>query len=808
MKTPPFASTPNEQKLQSTEVRDGSLSRTESKVKSNALDFGQEGKLTNLKPIWSIFGREAEKAKMVVETFVSRWLQGCLLLSGSLVLIPVCGRDCVFRIKEAQTVPEVSEEVETPTNSSNNSVASTLSSEEAITAKLGSLALSCPSQPAFYVSCRTAITLLPPFRKREDNNESQPCISLESSVCPSKAFEGKKLEVAGARNTKYPLGGLSEQISTLMEIIEFSLLRPHLLTRFGLQPTRGVLLYGPPGSGKTSLAHAAVSEAGVNILSVNGPEVVSEFYGESEKTLRAVFASAQLAAPCVVFIDELDAITPERKEGSEELAQRLVAELLSLMDGSMKQSLDRVLVIAATNRPEVIDPALRRPGRFDREIEVGVPTPAGRREILETLLLTMDHSLSVNDVESLAADTHGFVGADMAALCNEAAMTALRRYVEGIAAAKVLLEDPSMAQQEDAGVQKVCEGNSLTSQMSQFSDSLPTDKVATNKEKLPNVSCIVGNLEGSSEVSAESCGAFELSVNLEDFQAAKTKVRPSAMREVMLEIPKVKWHDIGGQDEVKQQLKEAVEWPQKHGDAFSRIGAQPPRGVLLYGPPGCSKTLMARAVATETGLNFIAVKGPELFSKWVGESEKAVRSLFARARAAAPSVVFFDEIDGLAVARNDGCGEGLSVGDRVLSQLLVELDGLIPRSSVAVIAATNRPDKIDAALLRPGRLDRLLYVGPPSEASRCQIFEIHLRQTPCRSDVQIEQLAAQTGGYTGADIAAVCREAAMTALEEDLSSQEVCMRHFEVALTRVQPSDPGFNCTFAAKFQRGFNTNE
>ncbi|KAI5074246.1 hypothetical protein GOP47_0010207 [Adiantum capillus-veneris] len=556
------------------------------------------------------------------------------------------------------------------------------------------------------------------------------------------------------------LGGLSEQISLLKEIITFSLLRPECLLGLGLQPPRGVLLHGPPGTGKTSLALASATEAGVKFFPINGPEIISEYYGESEASLKEVFAAAHAAAPAVVFIDELDAIAPQRTEGSEHLGQRMVATLLTMMDGG-DQGLQGVLVIAATNRVETIDPALRRPGRFDREIEIGVPSPSGRREILMSHLARMSHALVESDIEALAAATHGFVGADLASLCNEAALVALRNFVLKIEQERDQVGLEGGVQESTGGTES--EGTLLSSCTNQLGHlSLTTSWTTLLLEE-------------------------SLKTTVNDFEEAKTKIRPSAMREVMLEVPKVRWSDVGGQEDIKQQLQEAVEWPQKHMDAFSRIGTLPPKGVLLYGPPGCSKTLMARAVATEAGLNFIAVKGPELFSKWVGESEKAVRSLFQRARLAAPSVVFFDELDGLAVSRESG-SDGVSVGDRVMSQLLVEMDGLGPRKAVTVIAATNRPDKIDAALLRPGRFDRLLYVGPPDEAARLKIFEIHTKNIPCAADVDKRGLANCTNGYTGADIASICREAAMAALEENLNVQEVSMRHFISALNIVQRS--------------------
>ncbi|XP_064970368.1 calmodulin-interacting protein 111-like isoform X2 [Musa acuminata AAA Group] len=551
-------------------------------------------------------------------------------------------------------------------------------------------------------------------------------------------------------------------------------------------PDLGVLLHGPPGTGKTSLATSCARSVGASLFSINGPEVISEYYGESEQALREVFDSAKQAAPSVVFIDELDAIAPTRKEGSEELSLRIVATLLKLMDEINIK--DRVLVIATTNRPDSIDPALRRPGRLDREIEIGVPSPEHRLDILCTLLNEIVHSLSIKEIQSLALGTHGFVGADLSALCNEAAMTALRRYIGHTC-------DPGLRKDED--VQTADPVDSLSSSL--FALNMSSEQVAS-VSATRHLESSGASQRGSYESQKVEAEMF-LKVTIEDFEKAKMKVRPSAMREVMLELPKVRWEDVGGQSMIKRQLIEAVQWPQICPDAFIRLGIRPPRGLLMIGPPGCSKTLMARAVASEAKLNFLAVKGPELFSKWVGESEKAVRSLFAKARANSPAIVFFDEIDGLAVTRGQD-SDGTSVADRVLSQLLVEMDGLDQKIGVTVIAATNRPDKIDPALLRPGRFDRLLDVQPPDENDREDIFRIHMRKMPCSSDVSIKDLAQLTEDYTGADIKLICREAALAALEESLEISEVSMVHFKFGISRVQPSDLKFYRELAAQFQR------
>lgn len=485
------------------------------------------------------------------------------------------------------------------------------------------------------------------------------------------------------------------------------------------------------------------------------------------------------------------------------------------MDGISRT--EGLLIIAATNRIDSIEPALRRPGRLDREIEIGVPSPQQRLDILKTLLDNMDHSLGHSEIENLAMVAHGFVGADLAALCNEAAIACLRRYIEhkSLFDHNVYLKETSQGCNSNSYVSvdsphclKASEKHCLEDH-ADLASSASRDLMKSPDYVLSSCSSQVAtenecNVDDAS-VNSNSCITATregiLKVSLEDFEKAKLRVRPSAMREVMLEVPRVKWADVGGQEEIKRQLMEAVEWPQKHHDAFKRIGTRPPTGVLLFGPPGCSKTLMARAVASEAGLNFLAVKGPELFSKWVGETEKAVRSVFAKARANAPSVIFFDEIDSLAVIRGRE-SDGTSVDDRVMSQLLVELDGLHQRVNVTVIAATNRPDKIDPALLRPGRFDRMLYVGPPNEKEREDIFDIHLRKMPCSSDVDKRVLSQLTEGFTGADISLICREAAMKALEEKFAAAEIKMEHLTASINHVPQSEVEPYQNLSENFQR------
>ncbi|MDJ0271395.1 MAG: CDC48 family AAA ATPase, partial [Aigarchaeota archaeon] len=495
---------------------------------------------------------------------------------------------------------------------------------------------------------------------------------------------------------------------------------PELFRHLGIEPPKGVILYGPPGTGKTLIAKAIANETGAHFVSINGPEIMSKFYGESEARLREVFQEAEQNAPSIIFIDELDAIAPKRGEVTGEVERRVVSQLLTLMDGL--KSRGQVVVIGATNRIEAIDPALRRPGRFDREIRIGVPDRNGRKEILLIHTRRMPLADDVN-IDELAEITHGFVGADIAALTREAAMNALRRF-------------------------------------------LP--QIDLEKEVIP------------AEVLEK------IKVTREDFANALRTIQPSALREVVLEIPNVKWDDIGGLENLKQELREAVEWPLKYPDVFKRLGIRPPRGILLYGPPGTGKTLLAKAVATESQANFISVKGPEVLSKWVGESEKAVREIFRKARETAPCIIFFDELDSIAPRR--GIHTDAGVTDRIVNQLLTEMDGMQSLKGVVVLGATNRPDILDPALLRPGRFDRVLYVPPPDRNARLAIFKIHTREMPLDQDVDLEQLAALTEGYTGADIEAVVREAALIAARENINAQVVSMRHFGLALQKIKPS--------------------
>jgi transitional endoplasmic reticulum ATPase len=529
-------------------------------------------------------------------------------------------------------------------------------------------------------------------------------------------------EAKGLPRTTYEdIGGLHEEIQRVREMVELPLRHPELFQRLGIEPPKGVLLHGPPGCGKTLLARAVANESEANFYSINGPEIMSKFYGESEARLREIFQQAQQNAPSIIFIDELDAIAPKREEVTGEVERRVVAQLLALMDGLSGRG--NVIVIGATNRPGALDPALRRPGRFDREIEIGVPDKQGRYEVLQIHTRGMPLAEDV-DLKKLAEMTHGYTGADLAALSRETAMKALRRY-------------------------------------------LP--QINLEEERIPP--SVLEKME----------------VKMEDFINAYKEVTPTAMREVYIEVSTVHWNDIGGLDDVKQHLREAVEWPMKNPEIFKRLGIKPPKGILLYGPPGCGKTLLARAVATESEANFISIKGPEVFSKWVGESEKAIREVFRKARIAAPAVIFLDEIDSLAPRRGLGFSDS-GVTERVISQLLTEMDGIVTLQDIVVIAATNRPDMVDSAVLRPGRFDRLIYVPEPDEKSRLQIFTIYTKGMPLAKDVDLNQLAAATKYYSGADIESLCREAAMHALRRDINVQEVTMKDFQDAMKEVGPT--------------------
>ncbi len=517
------------------------------------------------------------------------------------------------------------------------------------------------------------------------------------------------------------IGGLHEQIRRIREMVELPLRHPELFQKLGIDPPRGVFLYGPPGCGKTLLAKAVANESDANFYVISGPEIMSKFYGESEARLREIFQKAQETAPSIIFIDEMDAIAPKREEVTGEVERRVVAQLLSLMDGIGARG--NIIVIGATNRPNAIDPALRRPGRFDREIEIGVPDKKGRRETMQIHTRNMPLAKDF-DLKKLSEITHGYTGADIAALCRESAMKALRRYIP---------------------------------------------EINLEEERVPPH--ILDKME----------------VIMEDFIQAYREITPTAMREVYVEVPTVQWNDIGGLTKARMELNEAVEWPLKNPKSFKRMGIKPPKGILLYGPPGCGKTLLAKAVATESEANFISIKGPEVFSKWVGESEKAIREVFRKGRTASPAIIFFDEFDAIIPRRGMGYSDS-GVSERVISQLLTELDGIESLQDVAIIAATNRPDIIDPAVLRPGRIDKMIYVPARDAKELKEIFKIHTKEMPLSTDIDIDQLAKNSVGYSGADIEALCREAALIALRRDINATEVTLRDFKDATTYVRPS--------------------
>lgn len=533
------------------------------------------------------------------------------------------------------------------------------------------------------------------------------------------------------------IGGLHESIDKIREMVELPLRHPELFDKIGIQAPKGVLLYGPPGSGKTLLAKAVANESGANFSLINGPEIMSKWYGGSEENLRKIFEDAEKNAPAIIFIDEIDAIAPKREDVTGEVERRVVSTLLTQMDGL--KSRGKVIVIAATNRENSIDPALRRPGRFDREIEIGVPDQKGRLEVLKIHTRNMPLTKDV-DLNWLSSVTYGFVGADLEALAKEAAMSALRR-------------------------------------------NLPA--ISWKKEELPP-------------------DVFDkLKVTKKDFENAMKLVEPSAMREVLVEIPKVKWEDVGGLEEVKELLKESVQWPLSNPEAFKRLGIRPPSGILLYGPPGSGKTMLAKAVANESGANFISIAGPELLSKWVGESEKRVREIFKRAKQVAPSIVFFDEIDALAPRR--GMDTGTHVTENVVSQILTAMSGLEELHGVIVIAASNRPDILDAALLRPGRFDRQILVPAPDRKAREQILKIHTKSMPLKG-LNIKDMAKKTEGYSGADLEALAREAGLNALRKDMKVKEVIKKDFAEALKKVRPSINARTIEFYQKVNEAFSS--
>ncbi|MEF8878808.1 MAG: CDC48 family AAA ATPase [Candidatus Thermoplasmatota archaeon] len=552
------------------------------------------------------------------------------------------------------------------------------------------------------------------------NTNPSGIVSINENTNIKVKEEAAKTEDMEGPSVSYEdIGGLNEEISRVREMIELPLKHPELFDRLGIDPPKGVLLHGPPGTGKTLIAKAVANESGANFYTINGPEIMSKYYGQSEENLRKIFDEAEKNAPSIVFIDEIDAIASKRAETHGEVEKRVVSQLLTLMDGLKGRG--KVIVIGATNIPDQVDPALRRPGRFDREIRIDAPDRGGRKEILQIHTRGMPKAENI-DLEQLADITYGYVGADLAALARESAMNSLRRYLP-----EINLDEP-----------------------------IPVDVLE------------------------------KMEVNMDDFKEAHRGIEPSAMREFIVQVPKVSWEDVGGLENVKQQLREAVEWPLTKKEVFERMGIETPSGILLYGPPGTGKTLLAKAVAHESKANFISIKGPEVMSKWVGESEKAVRELFKKARQVAPTIVFLDELDSIAPQR--GTHTGSHVTDSVVNQLLTSIDGLESMEGVVVVGATNRPDIIDPGLLRPGRFDRLISIPSPDRKARLEILKIHTRRMPIADDVDLEELADKTENYSGADIEALCREAAMIAIRQDENADKVEMKHFDEAMESVRAS--------------------
>lgn len=530
------------------------------------------------------------------------------------------------------------------------------------------------------------------------------------------------LNISGGVVTYDDVGGLTDEIQRIREMVELPIKHPELFHRLNIDPPKGVLFYGPSGTGKTLMAKAVSQESNANFIIINGPEIMSKFYGASEGRLRDIFREAEENAPSIIFIDEIDSIAPKRVDTSGEVERRVVSQLLSLMDGLRGRG--EIICVGATNRINSLDEALRRPGRFDREIEFGVPNVKGRKEIFQIHTRGMPLEEDV-DLDNYAEICHGFVGADIMAICREAAMFSLRRVLP-----KINLDEP-----------------------------IPGEIIQ------------------------------ELKIKDEDFIKASNLVEPSAMREVMIEIPNIGWEDIGGLEEIKQELKEAVEWPLKYPKLFEKAGIRPLNGILLFGPPGCGKTLLAKAIANESQSNFIAIKGPEIYSKWVGESERAVREIFRKARQAAPSILYFDEIDAITSGR--GSYEGTQTFSSIVNQILVEMDGIENRKGVIIIASTNRPDIVDSAFLRPGRFDRLIFVEAPDFEARLKILEVHTKNMPLDEEVSLKKIAQNTEGYSGADLENVCREAGMEAIREKMAELEkIENKHFEFALSKIKSTLP------------------
>ncbi len=639
-----------------------------------------------------------------------------------------------------------------------------------------------------------------------NSNPNTPCIITEKTevVLSNKTVEVTEESVPEV--TYEDIGGLTEEVKKIREMVEVPLKHPEVFERLGVEPPKGVLLHGPPGTGKTLLAKAVATETEANFILLNGPEVMSKFYGESEKRIRDIFEEAEKNAPSIVFIDEIDSIAPQREDVGGEVERRVVSQLLTMMDGL--QSRGKVVVIAATNRPNAIDPALRRPGRFDREVELRVPDKNGRLQILKIhtrgmpIIASIKKSYILKKISSIK-ESLTFLNNELKKnkegdksknIANEIRRN--KELLENLERYKTILSDDESKNKliiKEFSSKERDELNHIFMEgMMEEIASITHGFVGADISALAKESAMIVlrkvlpeiELKENEEISEEVLK--KLQVTHKDFEDALKVVRPSAMREVLVETPNIKWDDVGGLEKIKQELKEAVEWPMKYPESFIRLGIRPPKGILLYGPPGTGKTLLAKAVAKESEANFIQVKGPSLLSMWVGRSEEGVRKIFSRARQVSPCIIFFDEIDSLASKR--GLDTGAKVTERVLNQLLAEMDGIEDLSNVIIIGATNRPDMLDAALLRPGRFDRILLVGAPEKEGRENIFKIHTKNMPLADDVNIKKILEQTEGYVGADVESLVREAAMLALREDINSKEVSMKNFEEALRKVGAS--------------------
>ena len=627
---------------------------------------------------------------------------------------------------------------------------------------------------------------------------NQPCIITENTqiTLSPKAVDLSEESIPSI--TYEDIGGLTDEVKKVREMVELPLKRPEIFSRLGIEPPKGVLLYGPPGTGKTLLAKAVANESEAHFILLNGPEIMSKFYGESEKKIREIFDEAEKNAPSIIFIDEIDSLAPKREDAGGEVERRVVSQLLTMMDGL--KSRGKVVVIGATNRINALDPALRRPGRFDREVEISVPDKAGRLQILKihTRGMPLEPPIELSYVEKEIKELEVYLKTISKKNENE-----LRECEESLK----LLKEISARIKNSKNKKKIEGlGGREKEKLNEVSLKWMLDKIASKTHgfvgadvnSLAKEAAMVVlrknlhkfNLEEDEEIPQEVLA--QLKVEQEDFEEALKTVRPSAMREVLVETPNTKWDDVGGVDEVKRDLKEAVEWPLKFPESFTRMGIRPPKGILLYGPPGTGKTLLAKAVANESESNFIQIKGPELLSMWVGKSEEGVRKIFEKARQVSPCIIFFDEIDSIANKRGGGMGNGSKVTENVLNQMLAEMDGIEDLTNVIVIGATNRPDILDPALMRPGRFDRIVYVAVPNKEGREKIFEIHTKQMRenkvLNKSVDLKKLSEETEGYTGADIESLVREAAMLALREDINTKTVTNKHFDKAMEKVLPS--------------------